>query len=198
MFDDGFAYGYGRGRGGGRRRRGGSRGYGRGYGSGYGADYGADYGYGYGRRGSRRGGGLRFALLALLKAEGGRTSAQLTRALAERGYGRWLPDPVAVSVALRQLEDAGLIRGTAAEAGSERGFELTDTGTGYLNRLGSVPGGWWPADEGGVSLRQAIAATNAAARQVAFEGGPDKPAKAAELLNEARKGLYRLLSGESE
>jgi hypothetical protein len=53
-------------------------------------------------------------------------------------------------------------------------------------------------DEKAVALRQSIVATFAAARQVAWEGRPDKAAKAAELLNETRKSLYRILAGEAE
>jgi hypothetical protein len=49
-----------------------------------------------------------------------------------------------------------------------------------------------------VALRQALFATVSAARQVARDGDPDATAKATELLNQARKGIYRLLAGDSE
>jgi hypothetical protein len=67
-------------------------------------------------------------------------------------------------------------------------------GRGAGFRAGAYAGA---APENTTALRQALFATVAAARQVAVDGDPDKTAKAAELLNEARKGLYRLLAGEA-
>jgi DNA-binding PadR family transcriptional regulator len=98
---------------------------------------------------------------------------------------------------LQQLEDEGLVSGAAAETGTGRTYELTEAGTEYLNGLGTQPG-WSPLSEGAAALRQAIIATVAAARQVALDGGPEGPAKAAELLNQARKGMYRILAGDAE
>ena len=53
-----------------------------------------------------------------------------------------------------------------------------------------------PADERVVALREAIAGTFAAARQVARDGRPEKAAKAADLLNQTRKALFKLLAEE--
>jgi hypothetical protein len=63
---------------------------------------------------------------------------------------------------------------------------------------GGPPAQWPAPDEKLVALRQSIIATFAAARQVAWEGSPEKTAKATELLNETRKGLYRILTSETE
>jgi len=54
-----------------------------------------------------------------------------------------------------------------------------------------------PSEEA-LALRQALFATVSAARQVARDGDPATTAKATELLNQARKGIYRLLAGDPE
>jgi DNA-binding PadR family transcriptional regulator len=141
-------------------------------------------------RGWRRG-GSRLALLALLK-EGPRTTAQLSQALAERGHGRLLLTPGLLPAALQQLQAAGLVRGGTEP---ESGYELTEAGTQYLDQLGPLSAG--PADPARIALRQAIVATAAAATQVARDGGQDETAQAAELLNETRRKLYRLLAGDA-
>jgi hypothetical protein len=76
--------------------------------------------------------------------------------------------------------------------GGGRGYGR-DRGAGF--RAGAYDD---PTAENSDVLRQAVRATVAAARQVALDGDPNRSAKAAELLNEARKGLYRLLAGEAE
>ena len=53
-------------------------------------------------------------------------------------------------------------------------------------------------DEKAVALRQSIVATFTAARLVARDGSQEKTAKAAELLDGTRKGLYRILAGETD
>jgi hypothetical protein len=78
-------------------------------------------------------------------------------------------------------------RGGGGHHGHGRG-----RGAGF--RAGAYAG---PAPESAAALRQALFATVAAARQVAVDGDPDKAAKATELLNEVRKGLYRMLAGEA-
>jgi hypothetical protein len=50
---------------------------------------------------------------------------------------------------------------------------------------------------GPLVLRQAVTATTAAAHQFALDGGQDKAAQSAELLNETRKKRYRLLAGDA-
>jgi hypothetical protein len=62
---------------------------------------------------------------------------------------------------------------------------------------GGLPSPRPAPDEKIVALGQSIAATFAAARLVAGDGSPEKAAKAAELLSETRKGLYRILIDET-
>lgn len=83
----------------------------------------------------------------------------------------------------------------------ERGWE----GRGWGGRGGYRGERFSPGDDAGtapsessVALRQALFATVSAARQVARDGDPEVSAKATELLNQARKGIYRLLAGDPE
>jgi DNA-binding PadR family transcriptional regulator len=214
MYDEGFSYPdgpYRGGRGGGRRgggwgegaRGGGWGGGGRGGHRGHRGHRGGGRGFeggpfdgprGYGRRGD----GARIAVLTLLKeAAGPRSGAQLAQTLSGLGFGRRFPLPTLIYGTLQQLEDEGLVSAAAAETGTGRTYELTDAGTEYLDSVGTQPG-FAPLNEGSAALRQAVIATIAAARQVARDGGPEGPAKAAELLNTARKGMYRLLAGDTE
>lgn len=141
-----------------------------------------------------RAAGARLALLTLLKTDSPSTGYQLTQALAERVPGRWLPSPALVYGTLRQLEDEGLIRAATTD-GPGRAYELTEAGTANLDQPGTPSAPWVP---GTVALRQAVRTTAAAARQVSLAGGQENPAKAAELLNETSKNLYRLLTGDTQ
>lgn len=63
---------------------------------------------------------------------------------------------------------------------------------------GRPPGPWPTPNEKIEALRESIFAMFAAARQVVREGNPEKAAKATDLLNETRKGLYRILMDNGE
>ncbi len=148
-----------------------------------------------GSRGRRRRGGLRFALLALLSETGPQTGSELIQKLAERSLGRRTPSPTAVYPALQMLEDDGLVTGGTAESGSGRSYELSDEGKTLVEKLRSEPNQAWPgANEDLLKLRRAAIATIAAARQVGFAGTSEDAARAAALLDEARRGIYRLLA----
>ncbi len=189
MYNEAFAYPY--------PHRTGRRGGHRGGGAGNWAD--PWFGPGYAAApGWRRGSGARLALLTLLRADSPRSGYQLMQDLAGLGYGYRRPGPGLVYGTLAQLEDEGLIRETVGEPGAGRTFELTDAGTAYLDRLGSRPGPWGPPGTGLPALHQATRAIAAAAREVARDGDGEKAAKAAGLLNETRKALYRLLTGDAE
>jgi hypothetical protein len=77
-----------------------------------------------------------------------------------------------------------------------RGGGRRGRGTGFReDSYYAGPAAPWPTvDEKVVALRQSVAATFAAARQVARDGSPEKAAKAAELLNQTRKALFKLLA----
>jgi DNA-binding PadR family transcriptional regulator len=138
-----------------------------------------------------RAAGTRIALLTLLKADSPRTGYQLSQTLAERFPSRRLPGPALIYGTLRQLEDEGLVRAATTD-GPGRAYELTEAGAAYLDQPGA------PSAPSSTGLRRAVFAAAAAARQVGLTGDQDNSAKAAELLNETSKSLYRLLAGETE
>ncbi len=163
-----------------------------------GPGFAAGFGFGPGPRGRRRRGGLRNALLTLLSTESPLSGSELIRKLAERGQGRRVPSAVAVYPTLQLLEDDGLIAGSTPESGSGRSYELTDEGKAFVEKLGDASVAFAGPDGDLVKLRKAVIATIAAARQVGFSGNAEDVAKATELIDEARKGLYRLLADSDD
>ena len=158
------------------------------------------HGPGGGPRGRRGRGGLRIALLTLLSEDSPKTGSELIQMLAQRGLGHRTPSPGAVYPALQMLEDDGLISGRAPESGSGREFELTDEGRAFLEQLGDRGAagqrsfGWPGISQELLDLRRSVIATIAAARQIGFTGPAENAVKATALLDEARKGIYRLLA----
>jgi len=182
--------------GGGRGMGGPGPGFGRG--GGFGGPLGGPHHRG-GRGGRRaRRGDIRSAILLLL-AEEPRNGYGLMQELEERSGGVWRPSPGSVYPALSQLEDEGLIQ--AAEHDGRKSFTLTDEGTAHVEANRERMGTPWEAVGEGASselhdLRNAVAALAAAAMQVAQTGTKEQLGEAKALLEEARRGLYRLLAGD--
>jgi DNA-binding PadR family transcriptional regulator len=153
-----------------------------------------------GGRGGRRArrGDIRSAILLLL-AEEPRNGYGLMQELEERSGGVWRPSPGSVYPALSQLEDEGLVHAT--EHDGRKSFTLTDEGTAHVEanreRMGTP---WETVGEGAsgelLELRHAAQALAVAAMQVAQTGTKDQLGEAKAILEEARRGLYRLLAGE--
>jgi DNA-binding PadR family transcriptional regulator len=150
-----------------------------------------------GGRGRRRRGDVRTAVLLLL-AEEPRNGYQLMQEIEERSGGDWRPSPGSVYPTLSQLEDESLIRAT--EIGGAKAFEITDTGRATLEERGDTPAPWEHDDEGlsPRELRHHIRGIASAAMQVAYSGDEQQVGKAREVLDEARRRLYRLLAGDDE
>jgi len=147
-----------------------------------------------GGRGRRRRGDVRTALLLLL-AEEPRNGYQLMQAIEELSGGRWRPSPGSVYPSLSQLEDEGFIRSTELDGGKV--FEITDAGRAHLAERGDAPAPWAEDDGNEHSarkLRPLIGAIAAAAWQVGQAGNEEQIRKASELLDETRRGLYRILA----
>jgi DNA-binding PadR family transcriptional regulator len=164
---------------------------------------GAGFGPGRGgphRRGRRSRGDVRAAILLLLE-EQPRNGYGLMQEVEQRSSGEWRPSSGSVYPALAQLEDEGLIAPADAEQG--KAFGLTDAGREYVaehrERLG-VP--WDAATEGmpeGLQeLRRAGGQLGMATMQVAQAGDPQLIASARQVLDDARRALYRLLAGDRE
>ena len=148
----------------------------------------------------RRRGDVRLALLMLLAVDHPLNGYQLMQGLEERSDGRWRPSPGSVYPALQQLEDEGLIRGVPSEGESGRAFELTDKGREHLAERGEQKAPWEPEqDEEGNPrhrIRHGVHGLMRAVMHVAQDGTPEQVEEALQILEEARKKLYRLLAGD--
>jgi DNA-binding PadR family transcriptional regulator len=150
-------------------------------------------------RGRARRGDVRLALLLLLGEEP-RNGYQLMQTIEERSDGRWRPSPGSVYPTLSQLEDEGLVR--AVDGDNGKVFEITDAGREHLASRAEEPAPWeQPQEAGGqafAEIASLVAQIGKAAWQVVQVGDSEQTARAATLLSEARKGLYRILAGDEE
>lgn len=168
---------------------------------GFGRAMGFGRGTGGGRGGRRRSrGDVRSALLALL-AERPMHGYEMIAQLEERTDGLWRPSPGSVYPTLQLLEDEGLVRAEAD--GERRRYSLTEEGRAEAARVLEAGAPWSRVgDEAGGeaarALREAAFTTMAAVRQVAFVGGEAEQRAAAEVLEQTRQRLYRLLGGLDE
>lgn len=153
-------------------------------------------------RGGRGGrvprGNVRAATLLLLD-EQPRNGYQIMQEITERSKGVWSPSPGSVYPALQQLEDEGLVR--SQETDGQRLFTLTDAGKSYTEEHRAEFGSPWEALAGTVGddvheLHSLMRQTMAAMVQVSQAGNPDQVAKAAQLLKETKRNLYRILAEE--
>lgn len=146
-------------------------------------------------------GNVRAATLLLL-AEEPRNGYQIMQEIAERSKGVWHPSPGSVYPALQQLEDEGLVR--SQENDGQRRFTLTEAGTAYTAEHAAEFGSPWEDVSGAVGddvhelmslMRQAAGALI----QVTRAGNPGQVARAAQLMRETKRSLYRILAeDESE
>lgn len=148
-----------------------------------------------GRRGRRARGDVRNAILLLL-TEQPMHGYQLMEAIAERSGGRWRPSPGAVYPTLNLLEDEGVLTLTAS-AGRKLAT-LTPEGRALVEAESAS----WPdpfaTDQAaqGVDLRDGLGQLAEAVRAVARGGTEPQRERAAEILADARKAVYRLLAGD--
>jgi DNA-binding PadR family transcriptional regulator len=148
-------------------------------------------------RGRGRRGDVRAALLVLL-AEEPRNGYQLIQEIRDRSGGVWQPSPGSVYPALSQLEDEGLVVADAAEG--RRTFRLTDAGRSYVDERADQLGTPWDdvaepfAHLSGV--RQATAQIHVAIQQVVAAGTDEQIARAEQILDDARRAIYRILAEE--
>jgi DNA-binding PadR family transcriptional regulator len=137
----------------------------------------------------------------MLLAEEPRNGYQMMQTIEERSGGRWRPSPGSVYPALSQLEDEGLVRPTTQDSG--RSFEITDAGRAHLQERGDQAPPWDPADGEGAGvknlhdLRSLVFGLGKAAFQVVQVGDEQQWAQAMEVLDEARRSLYRILAEEA-
>jgi DNA-binding PadR family transcriptional regulator len=120
----------------------------------------------------------------------------LIRDLEERSGGMWRPSPGSIYPTLQMLEDEGLVK--SEEQDGKRVYTITDAGRKELDeRAGrgeDAPWEFGPAAEGLGALREAGFQLAAASMQVARAGSKEQREKTAEILVEARRKVYALLS----
>jgi DNA-binding PadR family transcriptional regulator len=160
-------------------------------------DWGGFPGFGPPRGPRARRGDVRAALLVLL-AEEPRNGYQLMQEIERRSDGVWRPSPGSVYPALQLLDDEGLVR---LVAGERKTYELTDEGRTYVEQNAERLGAPWDAvkgdfGEGARDLMDAARQFGVALFQVLSSGSDAKREEATEILNEARRKLYRLLADE--
>ena len=156
-------------------------------------------GHGHGGPGRARKGDVRAVILSLL-AEGPSNGYGLIKAIAAKTGGMWRPSPGSVYPALAQLEDEGLIEPTEHEG--SKAFTLTEEGTAHVEANREQMGTPWTVDDGSsqselAELRNASKALAMAAMQVAQTGDSEQLKSAREVVDGARKSLYRILAGDS-
>ena len=161
--------------------------------------WGGPRGFGSHRRRMRRG-DVRAALLVLL-AEEPQTGYGLMGEIEQRSGGAWRPSPGSVYPTLQQLEDEGLV--TSGEGEGRQPYELTAEGRSYVEEHRDELGEPWAKLAEGIGeermeLRGLVAQLGAAAIQVGAAGDDAQVTRAKELLEETRRGLYRILAGDDE
>src|ERR1700727_1610801 len=151
---------------------------------------------GRGRGRKARRGDIRTAALLLL-AEEPRNGYQIMQEVEQRSDGVWRPSPGSVYPALQQLEDERLIRST--ESDGRKLFEITDDGRARVAERPEDATAPWEQMSGEVSDeahelishgRQVVFA----AAQVMHTGSKAQIGKARDVLDAARRDLYRILA----
>lgn len=154
-------------------------------------------GGGYGPRARR--GDVRTALLVLLGEEP-RNGYQLMQEIENRSDGVWRPSPGSVYPALAQLEDEGLV--TVGEGAGGRVYELTDAGREWLAERGEEAADPWDSvkadvGQGPGQLIRLVRDLATASAQVVHTGDEEQVARAREVLDAARRSIYRILAGDA-
>ena len=149
-----------------------------------------------GRRRMRRG-DVRAAVLVLLD-EGPQTGYGLMSEIERRSDEAWRPSPGSMYPTLAMLEDEGLIRPQPGEGRTP--YELTDEGRAHVEEHREELGEPWArSTQGlgeGLELKSLIGQVAAASWQVAMTGDQAQIERAKDVLNEARRSLYRLLADD--
>jgi DNA-binding PadR family transcriptional regulator len=155
--------------------------------------FGSGFGPGRHRHGIRRmrRGDVRTAVLAVLVERPGH-GYEIIQALEEKSGGAWRPSPGSIYPTLQQLEDEGLVRSATTEG--KRVYELTDEGKAEAERRLAEAGRPPWDDAGSGDLRSSLRQFVLAYKQIESAGSAPQAEKAAQIMNDARKQLYRLLA----
>jgi DNA-binding PadR family transcriptional regulator len=164
-----------------------------GFGRGFGRQWFGGSGWGGPRRARR--GDVRTALLRLI-SEKPMHGYDLIRELEERSGGMWRPSAGSIYPTLQMLEDEGLVK--SEEQDGKRVYTITDAGRTELDERAArgeeAPWEFGAAAEGLGALRESGFQLAAAVMQVARTGSKEQREKAGEILADARRKVYALLS----
>jgi DNA-binding PadR family transcriptional regulator len=148
--------------------------------------FGGDFGW---REGRARRGDIKYLILEVL-AEAPRHGYDIIAALEERSNGRYRPSAGSVYPTLTLLEEGGYISG--ADGDGKRVFTITGAGR---EMLAQKPAGPNPAgDDEGVDLRGAAMKLGAAVMQVARSGDDAAQERVRQILDGARREIYKILA----
>lgn len=139
-------------------------------------------------------GDIRTAILIAL-TEAPMHGYQIIQAIQARSGGAWKPSPGSIYPTLQLLADEGLL--SSEQVGERKVYSLTEAGRATAAQLTDTEQPWqprrmWDADraalpKAGAKLAQAIG-------QVATGGTREQSARAAEIIDEARRKLYAILA----
>ncbi len=141
-------------------------------------------------------GDVRLAILLLL-AEQPRHGYEIITELADRSEGRWRPSPGSIYPVLKRLTKEGLVQPEQEEG--RRTFALTPAGKTLVEQQREEWGEPWARDTGAdnaesMKLWAEGKQLGAAVWQVSQLDDPAQIDAAVEVLAEARKKIYRMLS----
>ena len=142
-----------------------------------------------------RRGDIRTALFAFLLEQPGH-GYEVMQYLETKTNGAWRPSAGSIYPALQQLEDEGMVR--SEEQDGRRVYRLTPAGKKEGKARLATRGLPWErmADEPPelVDMRRSVAELTSAATEVVKLGGSDKISRGVEIIRDARKLLYGLLT----
>lgn len=155
-------------------------------------------GPGFGPRRRRPRGDVRAAMLLVL-ADEPLSGYGLMQEIENRSEGVWRPSPGSVYPALAQLEDEGLVR--VEEDDGRKRYVLTEAGKAHVEERREELGEPWAGlgdevGEGRLGLRDQFMQLATAAYQVGTTGDDKQVEEARQVLDDARRSLYRILAGD--
>jgi DNA-binding PadR family transcriptional regulator len=137
------------------------------------------------------------AAILLLLTERPMHGYELIQRIRERSDDVWQPSPGSIYPALSQLEDEGLVE--IEKVAGRKTAQLTAAGNAYIEANRAELGDPFAdvrseVGDQELDLRGLIRQLIGAASQVAAAGTPEQGLRAAAVLTEARRALYRILA----
>ncbi|PRZ41341.1 PadR family transcriptional regulator [Antricoccus suffuscus] len=139
---------------------------------------------------------MKAAILSLL-AEEPHNGYRLIKAIARMTDGAWRPSPGSVYPTLQQMLEEGLIAAVGGE-GNRSDYGLTDEGRSYVAEHVEDLKAAWEAASGttdeDLAMQDSIRKLTGAVHQAALAATEEQSGKIAEILDDARRAVYRVLA----